>query len=131
MSVRKAEARAKVARFSLVTCENSQMTGFMVAAKGILSIMAGAKSDIHRIRGRSNFLERHSIHANSKRTAVRSSIIATRASHFRHIFTIWSILSLANSALIQASMRRRSRLILRKWPLVSLMGQFPSFCLKR
>jgi hypothetical protein len=107
------------------------MTGFMTAAKGILSIMAGAESDIHRIIGESGFLERYNIHANFELTAVRSSIIATRASHFRHIVTIWSILSLANSALIQASMRRRSRLILRKWPLVSLMGQFPSFCLKR
>jgi hypothetical protein len=72
MSVPKAKARAKVGRFSLVTCENSPMTGFMTAAKGILSIMAGAKSDIHRIRGKSSFLERHSIPANSKRTAIRS-----------------------------------------------------------
>jgi hypothetical protein len=72
MSVPKARAHTKVGRFSLVTCENSPMMGFMVAAKGILSIMAGAKPDIHRIRGRSNFLERDTIHANSKRTADRS-----------------------------------------------------------
>jgi hypothetical protein len=44
------------------------MTGFMTAAKGILSIMAGAKSDIYRIIGKSDFqasqypckLQRHS-----------------------------------------------------------------------
>jgi hypothetical protein len=71
-SVPKAKARAKVGRFSLVTCENSPMMGFMVAAKGGLPVMTRAKPDVHRIRGRSNFLERHSIHANSKRTAVRS-----------------------------------------------------------
>lgn len=55
MSVPKAKAHAKVDRFNPDTCESSPMTGFIVAAKGILSIVAEAKPDIHRIRGKSNF----------------------------------------------------------------------------
>jgi hypothetical protein len=44
----------------------------MTAAKGILSIMAGAESDIHRIIGESAFLERYNILANFELTAIRS-----------------------------------------------------------
>jgi hypothetical protein len=72
MSVPKARAHTKVGGFSPGTCENSPMTGFMTAAKGILSTMAGAKPDIHRIIGESGFLERYNIHANFDLTAIRS-----------------------------------------------------------
>jgi hypothetical protein len=72
MSVPKARAHTKVGGFNIATCENSPMTGFMVAPKGILSIMAGAESDIHRIIGESDFLERYNIHANFELTAIRS-----------------------------------------------------------
>jgi len=54
MSVPKAKACARVGRFSRGMCESPPMTGFMVAAKGILSIVAEAKPDIHRIRGGSD-----------------------------------------------------------------------------
>ena len=54
MSKPKAEACAKVDRFSRGTCESSPITGFRAAAKGMSPIMAEAKPDIRGIRGKSD-----------------------------------------------------------------------------
>jgi len=54
MSVPRAKACAKVGRSDSGICESSLMTGFRATAKGMSPVMAEAKPDIDRIRGKSN-----------------------------------------------------------------------------